>query len=212
MTDTAELIARNLEARLAQAVTYVTNMVSAGAMTEAQGKAYMDDIRAQTAKAILGVEEKTGLTPAEQDPRRAAPIDKPALTLYAESLKREGMSDKQVLDLVTDAAAVPETAIQDRVQKELAQQQADADAKQLAKFSASPEGLAAEARVKRATDAVHAAKLEDGKTILGARGFSPEDVAMLRDDEIIRYSGIDPEIAGPDQGRAGLPSNMIEGA
>jgi hypothetical protein len=208
-----EHVMRMLEQKIAEAADYVTARVASGQMTEAQGRAYVADLQAQMAKAVIGVEEKTGLTPKADDPTKGEPVDKPALVLYAEGLKRSGdYTESQISRLVLDAAAADESAIAAQAEAERVAQQAERDAVAAAKYAASPEGLAVEAKAKRANDAVFASKLEDGKTILEARGFSAEDVAILRDDEVIRFSGIDPDIAAPEQGHAGLRSNMIEGA
>jgi hypothetical protein len=205
-----EHVERVLKERLTQAVEYATNMVSAAKWTEAQAKAYVDDIRIQAAKEVVGVQPVSGVTP--KDPRKADPINKPPLTLYADGLRRDGMNDKQILQLVQEAAAVGETAIQAEVEKERALQQADADRLAERKRNATPEGLREFAQAERERKEVEASQLVDAETILESKGFSADDVASLTPAERLRFSGVDPEAAGPDRGSHMPPSRFIEGS
>jgi hypothetical protein len=194
-----------IQQALAEAADRVTAEVQAGRMSAAEGQAFMRDLNAEATKIVLN---PTPTPATSTDPRVAPPVQKDELELYADSLRREGAPESEILKKLFAADPAERTAA---AKVELETQQKHLNERAAAKHDASPAGLREAAEAERTAQAVRASMLADADTLLQSRGLTEGDLRQLTENERIRFSGIDPTATDAVQRESGS-SMLAEGS
>jgi hypothetical protein len=194
-----------IQRALAEAAERVTAEVSAGRMTAAEGQAFMRDLNAEATKIVVN---PTPTPATSTDPRVAPPVQKDELELYADSLRREGKQESEILKKLFAADPTERTAA---AKVELETQQKHLNERAAAKYDATPTGLREAAEAERAVQASRDSMLADADTLLQSRGLTEGDLRQLTENERLRFSGVSPDASDTPPRESGS-SMLAEGS